>query len=483
MDAAPRREAVVSPGDIVEGRYRIIRMLGEGGMGTVFLAEHTLISRRVAMKFLHPELATDAIVVERFMNEARAAGTLGHPNIVESTDMGFVANHVPYIAFEYLEGTLLTSEIYRTGGLPVRRAVRIASQIASALHAAHNAGIVHRDLKSDNVFLTDKGEALDHVKVLDFGISRFLMQEDRQKSMVMGTPEFMAPEQIMAPETVDQRADIYALGVILYESLSARRPFASEDARQVLHRIVHDAPPPLVGGSVPHGLAELVTQMLAKNPDDRPSSMIDVEAALAAFDGRPNTPTKPKRRRVPVAAPELAERTAAVPTSAATKRPYALYAIAAVSVAFGVTGFVVGLRGIDDPASSLIPPPPEVAEPEPQQPATITLRVEANAPNAQIVMRRRKTAIPAALEVTPTNVEELVEISAPNRKTVRYWLTFNQPIQLRAHLPKGSGVVEATPVETLAALRPVDEPREGVKAGSKVKPSANANTTAYSAPR
>src|SRR6187402_492877 len=151
MGTSATRDAVVKTGDVVEGRYRIIKTLGEGGMGTVFLAEHTLIKRRVAIKILHPELATDAEVIERFMNEARAAGTLGHPNIVESTDMGFTHGHVPYIIFEYLEGTLLTDEIYRVGGLPVRRAVWIATQIASALDAAHRANIVHRDLKSDNV--------------------------------------------------------------------------------------------------------------------------------------------------------------------------------------------------------------------------------------------------------------------------------------------------------------------------------------------
>src|SRR4029077_4083220 len=127
----------------------------------------------------------------------RAAGTLGHPNIVESTDMGFTANHVPYIVFEYLEGTLLTDEIYRVRGMPVRRVVKIAAQIASALSAAHRAGIVHRDLKSDNVFLTDKDDLLDHVKILDFGISRFLENEmshglsGSQNGTIMGTPEFM----------------------------------------------------------------------------------------------------------------------------------------------------------------------------------------------------------------------------------------------------------------------------------------------------
>src|SRR4051812_31614267 len=298
----PAREAIVKAGDVVEGRYRIIKTLGEGGMGTVFLAEHALIKRRVAIKILHPELATDADVIERFMNEARAAGTLGHPNIVESTDMGFTHNHVPYIVFEFLEGALLTDEIYRVGGLPVRRAVRIATQIASALHAAHNAGVIHRDLKSDNVFLTDKDDAFDHVKVLDFGISRFLQLDDRQKAMVMGTPEFMAPEQITDPESVDRPTDVYALGVILYEMLTARRPFASEeDPRALMQRIVRDAPPPLLRPEVPHALAETILgKMLAKNPAHRYQTMSDVEAALESFITRSDGTPVPSRRSQPI---------------------------------------------------------------------------------------------------------------------------------------------------------------------------------------
>jgi eukaryotic-like serine/threonine-protein kinase len=222
---------VLKAGDIVEGRYRILKTIDDGGMGIVFLAEHVLIKRRVAIKILHSELATDPEVIERFMNEASVAGTLGHPNIVESTDMGFTRDDVPFIVFEYLEGSLLTEEIYRVGGLTVRRALRIAHQIASALEAAHNAGIIHRDLKSDNVFLTHRDGALDHVKVLDFGISRFLGSDSdnsQQRRIVVGTPEFMAPEQILTPETVDNRADIYALGVLLYEMLTARRPFNNQ---------------------------------------------------------------------------------------------------------------------------------------------------------------------------------------------------------------------------------------------------------------
>ncbi len=299
------REVAVKTGDVVEGRYRIIKTLGAGGMGTVFLAEHALIKRRVAIKILHHDLATDETVVERFMNEARAAGTLGHPNIVESTDMGFTSDHIPYIVFEYLEGTLLTDEIYRVGGLPVRRAVWIAMQIASALDAAHHASIVHRDLKSDNIFVTDKDDALDHVKVLDFGVSRFLEVEERQRNMVVGTPEYMAPEQIVDPASVDKRADIYALGVILYEMLTARRPFnLDDDPRLLMNRIVNKAPPPLQRNEVPHGLASLILdKLLAKDRLDRYQTMGDVQSALEQFitrgDGAPMSRRRCTRRCPP----------------------------------------------------------------------------------------------------------------------------------------------------------------------------------------
>ncbi len=294
-------------GEVVEGRYKILRPIAEGGMGTVFLAEHWLIKRRVAIKVLHPELATDAVMIRRFMNEASAAGTLGHPNIVESTDMGFTKNDVPYIVFEYLEGTPLADEVARLGSLPVARALKIAHQIASALEAAHDANIVHRDLKSDNIFLTDKGEEHDHVKVLDFGISRFLAASDKTGigGNLLGTPEFMAPEQIVTPDQIDKRADIYALGVVLYEMLSGKVPFGYDNlpdtvrrtkqktpgldveaAHRLLGRIVNDPPPPLIRPDAPAGLAEMLDEkLLAKNPDHRYQTMKDVQAAFAAFSG------------------------------------------------------------------------------------------------------------------------------------------------------------------------------------------------------
>jgi tRNA A-37 threonylcarbamoyl transferase component Bud32 len=310
----PPIEDVVHAGDVLDGRYKLVRVIGEGGMGTVFLAEHVLIKRRVAIKILHSDLARDAEVVERFMNEARAAGTLGHPNIVESTDMGFARHEVPFIVFEYLEGTLLSDEVYRLRGLTVRRALKIVHQIASALDAAHRASIIHRDLKSDNVFLTDKDEAVDHVKVLDFGISRFLEAEQdrtgrggKRRGVMMGTPEFMAPEQIMSPESVDARTDIYALGVLLYECLAGKTPFVNEnkaDPHELLHRIVLDTPPRLERADLPAGLADMIhDKLLAKEPEARYQSMRDVQAALEAFTSVTRRDTHPSIEPPVIAVP------------------------------------------------------------------------------------------------------------------------------------------------------------------------------------
>jgi len=284
---------IVKPGEVVEGRYKIIKPIAEGGMGTVFLAEHWLIKRKVALKFLHQELASDATAIRRFMNEALAAGTLGHPNIVESTDMGF-SNDVPYIVYEYVEGTLLAGEIIRLGAIPVPRALKIAWQIAGALDAAHDADIVHRDLKSDNVFLTDRGEVQDHVKVLDFGISRFVTASDRTAAggALIGTPEFMAPEQVLTPDKIDKRVDVYALGILLWEMLTGRVPFVLERrpgvpqpdieaAHALLTRIIQEPPPPLVCEGMPPGLDEMVREkMLAKDRNKRFPSMKEVQAAL-----------------------------------------------------------------------------------------------------------------------------------------------------------------------------------------------------------
>ncbi|HEX8107560.1 MAG TPA: serine/threonine-protein kinase, partial [Kofleriaceae bacterium] len=284
MTDSSSRSAPVKTGDVLDGRYRIVRTLGGGSMGTVYLAEHVLIKRQVAIKILRPDIG-DGAVLDAFMAEARAAGTLGHPNIVACTDQGFTGGGAPYLVLEYLEGAVLTDEIYRLGGLPVRRALRIAEQIASALRVAHEVGIVHRALTSDNVFLVDKSHARDAVKVLDFGVARcFEAQGSTRRGALLSAPEFMAPEQLTSPDTVDPRADVYALGVILYEMLTARRPFSDDDRRSLLHRVVSEQPPPLLRPDVLPELEDMiVSRLLAKDPAQRHASMKEVQSALDAF--------------------------------------------------------------------------------------------------------------------------------------------------------------------------------------------------------
>jgi serine/threonine protein kinase len=287
IPAASRCSKELQPGDVIDGRYLIRRKLAVGGMGTVFLCEHLLIKRRLAIKLLHPELATDRQMVRRFLNEASAAGTLDHPHIVESTDMGFTRDRVPYIVFEYLEGCLLSEEIWRLGRLPISRSLVIARQIASALEAVHHAQIAHLDLKSDNVFLTTRGDAPDHAKLLDFGISRFMAADadgaSSPSAVMVGTPEFMAPEQVTRPEQSDCRADIYALGVVLYEMLAGRCPFVGDDPRHVLFEIVHGTPPRL-DRAVPPALDHLLFDgLLVKSRDRRLQAMGEITAILDAL--------------------------------------------------------------------------------------------------------------------------------------------------------------------------------------------------------
>ena len=270
----------LATGEVLDGRYRVIRRLAHGGMGTVFLGQHVLIQRLVAIKVLRAELARDRAMVDRFLQEAAASATLGHPHIVESTDMGFTREGVPYIVFEYLEGCLLTEEITRLGRLPVRRALVIARQIASALDAAHAAHIAHLDLKTDNVFLTDRGESIDHAKLLDF--SRFFEadQETTQPELLMGTPEYMAPEQVTSPGDVDGRADIHALGVLLYVMLTGHCPFTGGDPLAVLECIVGEPPAPL-DRVVPEEVERLLfDRLLVKNRDARIQTMREVIGIL-----------------------------------------------------------------------------------------------------------------------------------------------------------------------------------------------------------
>ena len=237
-------------GTVLAERYRIDSLLGEGGMGRVYAAEHVLMRKRLAVKVLHRELTTVPEVVARFEREAMAAANIDHPNVAAATDFGKLVDGAVFLVLEYVQGRNLRDEI-AAGPLSLERALHIGRQIASALASAHALDIVHRDLKPENVMLVEKAADPDFVKVLDFGIAKVPIGETQDGAsgkpitkvgMVFGTPEYMAPEQALG-QAVDGRADLYALGVILYEMLAGLRPFSSKSQVGILGQQLSKPPP------------------------------------------------------------------------------------------------------------------------------------------------------------------------------------------------------------------------------------------------
>jgi serine/threonine-protein kinase len=274
--------------------YEIVSLLGEGGMGTVYLALHPIMGRKAAVKVLKPELARDESLVSRFFNEARAANAIRHPNIIDIIDVGMLPeDNVPYMLMEFLEGESLATRLDRVRPLDVAQAVEIASQTASALAAAHSKGIVHRDLKPDNLFLVpdEMVGAGERVKVLDFGIAK-LRDDLRGSSMktrtgaIMGTAAYMSPEQCQGLiEKIDHRTDIYALGIILYEMLCGAPPFTSEGFGDliIMHVMKEPEPPQHKNPEVPPEVNAAILRALAKAPSDRFQSMTEFLSALRGY--------------------------------------------------------------------------------------------------------------------------------------------------------------------------------------------------------
>ena len=276
------------------GNYRLEAEIGHGGMGSVYRARHLLLARVAAVKILHPHLSGDASMVQRFLNEARAVNDIRHPRIVEVMDAGQLASGTPYFVMEHLAGESLAARLRQAGRLPPAVAVGIARQIAGALGAAHARGIVHRDLKPENVFLCDGGGGGGDpsVKVLDFGIAKLRADlagggaETRLTGGLLGTPQYMAPEQWRTGVVADPRIDVYALGLIVFEMLSGTPPFVGDSWVDLLHLHISATPPRLQerGVEVPAALEAVVRRALAKEPDDRLPSMAAFDEALSAFD-------------------------------------------------------------------------------------------------------------------------------------------------------------------------------------------------------
>ncbi len=353
-------------GETLDGRYFVQRKIGEGGMGVVFAAKHAVIERPLAIKVLKREVMRDTATIKRFVQEAKAASRIGHPNIVDVTDFGTTPDGMTYSVMEYVDGTTLSKAIKESAPFPPERSIRITTQIARALGAAHDKGIVHRDLKPENVFLIDRDERPDFVKIVDFGIAKVQPLEGAttgprltRAGSVFGTPEYMAPEQAAGRSDTDRRVDIYALGTILYEMTCGRTPHKSESmvrtiAMQMLDPIV---PPSKVHPdlAVPPALEAAIMKALEKKREDRYQTMSafiaaleSVSAQLATTGSARTLPALPPGADPTSLQPALIQETPALPPRRSKPETRRLHEPEFVAAGGSVT----------------LPPPPMIEEPD-----------------------------------------------------------------------------------------------------------------------
>ena len=278
----------MQPGDLIGGKYRLMRLIGDGGMGSVFEARHELLGSGVALKFLHPELAQRQGLAARFLQEARVSANIQSPHVTRVSDVEQTADGSPYLVMELLSGETLQQLLDRRSKLPLPQALDFAIQIAAGLEAAHALNVVHRDLKPDNVFITPSAGG-PVLKLLDFGIAK-LKTDEAQKGLtrpgaVMGTPEYMAPEQLYAANEVDHRADIYSLGAMLYEMISGHRPAAGDDAAQLIAKVATGQVTRLskLDPTLPEELVAVVHRAMAPEREHRFNDASALRLALLPF--------------------------------------------------------------------------------------------------------------------------------------------------------------------------------------------------------
>jgi serine/threonine-protein kinase len=394
------------------GNYRVTSLLGEGGMGVVYLAQHPVIGRKVAIKLLHAVLARDPDIVARFFNEARAIHMIAHENIVEILDFGQTTDGQPYFIMEYLTGESLSDAVGR-GAMPVEEVETIGVQMCKALAAAHTKGIVHRDLKPHNVQLCRRADGAMLVKILDFGVAKILSSPDGNQSVktrtgsLMGTPLYMSPEQCKGAGVLDHRTDIYSLGVMLYEMLAGRPPFMAEGVGELFAKHMLEDPPQLTefAPNTPPHMAAAIMKSLAKEPDARFASMDDFRKALVGevkvTAPRPATVVPGSRRMSNTMAQTMSPKASttlssasseideSLETPARSKKGLYLGIAGAVAAAAAVIVAVLpsdkskpDARPVATTAPNVAPAVPPV--PPPPVKKTVTIRFESDPPGAHV---------------------------------------------------------------------------------------------------
>jgi serine/threonine protein kinase len=473
--------------------YEIVSLLGEGGMGAVWLATHPFMGRKAAVKLLRRELVEDRGLVERFMNEARAANAIHHPNIIDIIDVGLLPTGVPYLMMEYLEGDTLARAIQERGTIPTAEAIDIAVQTASALSAAHSKGIVHRDLKPENLFLVPDDTRVHGVRVvvLDFGIAKLRGElagnsAKTQNGALMGTPPYMSPEQCRGLiDEIDERTDIYAMGIILYQMLCGNPPFVSAGWGDVV--LMHLTQPPkaprTINPNIPPALENAVLKALAKNREARFATMGAMEAALRAAGNM-----TPVSQRVPAVWTPLSTSPPVVPTGATTattpknpttfrtatgevetavlgshrKRWWAVGAVGTAVTAVVIVALVAG-SGKHEKAGEATTPPaaPAAALPAPAAPATAPT---PPAPPAEVLIRLASD--PPGAQVTDTRSGQLLGSTPFEKRLPRGSAPLSVRLAKDGFAPSKISVPLGADQERTISLAPAPKPTGAAAAAS-----------------
>jgi serine/threonine protein kinase len=426
--------AMVEPGQVLDGKYRIVRLIGEGGMGAVFEGENVRINRRVAIKVLHGAALANAETVQRFEREAQAAGRIGSEHILEILDLGVLPDGERYMVMEFLVGETLSSRIRSHGRLTPQQIVPLARQTLVGLGAAHAAGIVHRDMKPDNLFvLKERAGIRDYVKIIDFGISKFNVlggdMSMTRTGAVMGTPYYMSPEQAKGTGGVDLRSDLYAVGVILYEAVTGEVPFTANTFNELIFKIALSDPIPLTQRlpDLDPRFADIVSRAMARDPNERFATANEMIQALdslgyGGFAGSAALepmPAEPQRSTVSAVTGQGTQGTFASSQQAGTasKSPSRLILAAGAVVLLLAGGAfaayrVLGGKSAEPVAATSVTAEPEAAAEVPTPPVATAAPAPSAAPS---VTPGTPASVTAAASAAASASAALTARDAPKR--------------------------------------------------------------------